>query len=269
MSFTEKELDEILKEAVDVANDAGALLLEALNRPKRIEYKGVVDLVTEYDMRAEELIIRRLENSFPGIAMLAEESADEQSTKTATRWIVDPLDGTTNFSHGHPFFAVSIGLEDQGALAAGAIIMPALGMSMWARLAGGAFCNGERILVSSTKNLDQSLVSTGFPYDRRTAVDDNTSEYRAFIKRSQGVRRCGSASIDLALVARGVYDGYWEPRLRPWDIAGGIVIVNEAGGRATNYEGGPVDLGDGWIVASNGLIHDQMIDVIKEARNTL
>ncbi len=269
MSFSEQELDELLAGAVGVAEEAGTMLLAGLSRPKQVAYKGEVDLVTEYDTRSEELIRKRLEGRFPGIGMLAEESPDETSQNEDTRWIVDPLDGTTNFSHGQPIFAVSIGLEDGEGLAAGVVDMPALGLTAWARRGGGAFCNGESIRVTERTRLDRSLLATGFPYDRRTARDDNTRELIAFMKSCQGVRRCGAAAVDLAFVARGVYDGFWEPRLHAWDLAAGVVLVREAGGNATDFSGGPLDIHAGWILASNGAIHQRMIETIGRARDTL
>ncbi len=269
MSLSPPELDELLRAMRDAADEAGALLLEGLNRPKQIEYKGVVDLVTEYDTRAEELITRKLADQFPRIAILAEESSLNTDSEATSRFIVDPLDGTTNFSHGHPVFAVSIGLEDDGDLVAGVVNMPALGLEVWARSGGGAWWNGERISVSENRDLGHCLVATGFPYDRRSARDDNTREFNTFIKHTQGVRRCGAAAVDLAFVARGVYDGFWEPKLYAWDLAAGIVLITEAGGKVTDYAGGPVDLHKGWIVASNGAIHDQLRSVIDKARKTL
>jgi myo-inositol-1(or 4)-monophosphatase len=191
---------------------------------------------------------------------------DAKRNSSARRWIVDPLDGTTNYSHGHPFFAVSIGLEEARELVAGVVAAPALGVSMWARKGGGAFYNGEKARVSSQEKLEKSLVATGFPYDRRESEDNNTSEHSAFIKTTQGVRRCGSAAIDLVLVARGIQDGYWEPKLYPWDLAAGVVLVREAGGRVTDYHGEEIDIHEGWVLASNGLIHDQMVEILRKTR---
>jgi len=201
--------------------------------------------------------------------MLAEEKGASGPADASARWIVDPVDGTTNYAHGQLWFAVSIGLEIAGRLVAGAVTLPAFDMALWARQGGGAFCNGEPIRVSKTARLGDCLLATGFPYDRRTANDDNTKEHRAFIKRSQGVRRCGSAAADLALLAKGVYDGFWEPRLHAWDLAAGTVLVREAGGTVTDYHGDPIDIHKGWIVASNGLVHDQMLDVIKQTRRDI
>lgn len=257
-------LDEILKDMRSVAAEAGALLLDGLDRPKNVVHKGEVDLVTEYDRRSEELIADRLSRRYPGFAFLGEEGGPRG--EATSMWIVDPLDGTTNYSHRHPVFAVSIGLRRGDAMVAGVIAMPALETTVWARAGGGAYCDGEPISVSKTAQLDKALLATGFPYDRRTASDDNTRELVAFMKRSQGVRRCGAAAADMAMVARGISDGFWEPRLHPWDLAAGQVIVEEAGGVVTDYEGGPLDLERGWVVAANPSLHPAMLEVISTTR---
>jgi myo-inositol-1(or 4)-monophosphatase len=263
------ELDEIVSEARAVAAEAAALLLAGLGKATSVSHKGEVDLVTEYDRRAEALIVERLLSRFPSFAVRAEESGVHGDAAAQSTWLVDPLDGTTNFSRGHPVFAVSLGLEHRAELVAGVVAAPALGFTVWARRGGGAFSDNGPIRVTSTERLEAAFVATGFPYDRRTARDDNTREYVAFVKRALGLRRCGAAAVDLALVARGVYDGYFEPRLHPWDVAAGAVIVAEAGGRVTDYEGAPMDPALGWIAASNGAIHDEMLALIREARSTL
>ena len=272
MTLSGIELDGVLTEMRRVAADAGALLRQGLRNPKKISYKGAVDLVTEYDTRAEDLIRESLTKTFPDSDFLAEESshlAPDNQKRFPLRWIVDPLDGTTNFAHGHPIFAVSIGLQEGEHLVAGTVFIPQLEEMYSARTGGGAYCNDTPISVSSTADLDTALLATGFPYDRRETEDDNTRELTRFIKRTQGVRRCGAAAVDLALVARGACDGYWEPKLHPWDIAAGTVLVQEAGGRVTDYSGGRINLENGWIVSSNGRIHDEMLQVIGDARAEL
>lgn len=269
MTLGARELDELLEAAAGIAGEAAALLASGFGRAHAVEHKGAVDLVTEYDRRAEELIVGRLLAEFPAFAVCAEERGTYGDPKAGTLWFVDPLDGTTNFSHGHPAFAVSIGLEHQGELVLGVVTAPALGFSAGARRGGGAFSDGAPIRVSATALLGDALVATGFPYDRRTATDDNTREYFAFVKRAQGVRRLGAAAVDLALVARGVYDGFFEQRLKPWDLAAGAVLVAEAGGRVTDYAGAPVDPRRGWIAASNGLVHEELLALIREARADL
>jgi len=269
MSLEPRDLDEIVTGANAVADQAGALLLRGLDEPKTIEHKGEVDLVTEYDRRAQDVIARGLADRFPGFGLLAEEDGAARGTDAATTWIVDPLDGTTNFSHGHPLFAVSIGLEHEGRLVAGVIDVPALGSRFWARLGGGAYRDGRPISVSATDDLDRALLATGFPYDRRTADDDNTRELIALMKRCQGVRRGGAAAIDMAFTACGIYDAFWEPKLHAWDLAAGTVIVREAGGSVTDYAGDPVDIRAGWVVASNGPVHQQVLEVIRRARSDI
>lgn len=269
MSLTDAELTEILSEMNRVAGAAGARLDEGCERPKSISYKGEVDLVTQYDTETEDLIRESLGKSFPGIGFVAEESNQDGQPAPHTCFIVDPLDGTTNFAHGYPIFAVSIGLRENQKLVAGTICIPRLGEIYSARRGGGAFCNGKPIRVSSTKSLNTSLLATGFPYDRRTSDDDNLRELRRFIKTTQGVRRAGAAAVDLAFVAKGLLDGFWEPKLHQWDIAAGTVLVREAGGRVTDYNGNQIDIEKGWIVASNGQIHRQMLHTIEEARRGL
>lgn len=266
MTLSFAELDEILEEGNRVAREAGHLLLTGLKGPKKISYKGVVDLVTDYDTRAEDLIRETLTRRFPEFGFFAEESADIANHEKETSWVVDPLDGTTNFAHGHPLFAVSIGLRERGqACCAGTIFIPCLNACYSARRGGGAFRNDQPISVSEVGDLHAALVATGFPYDRRDSEDDNTREHRAFIKHTQGVRRCGAAAVDLAFVAEGVLDGFWEPKLAPWDIAAGTVLVREAGGMVTDYGGEDIDIDKGWIVASNGRLHTEMLRVISSA----
>ncbi|MBW2275984.1 MAG: inositol monophosphatase, partial [Deltaproteobacteria bacterium] len=191
MTLEPRDLDEIVTGAHAVADQAGALLLEGLHGPKTIDHKGDVDLVTDYDRRAQDLIARGLAERFPGFALLAEEDGAPGDSAATTTWIVDPLDGTTNFSHGHPLFAISIGLEHEGKLVAGVIDLPALGSRFWARTGSGAFQDGKSISVSTNEDLNRALLATGFPYDRRKSTDDNTAELVALMKRAEGVRRGG------------------------------------------------------------------------------
>ena len=214
------------------------------------------------------IVTRRLAR-FLDFAVCAEEDGVYGDASAETIWYVDPLDGTTNFAHGHPVFAVSIGLAHRGELVAGVVNAPAFDQCSRARRGGGAFSNGEPIRVSSTAELGRSLIASGFPIDRREARDDNTREYTAFVKKAQAVRRIGAASVDLMLTARGAYDGYFEQRLKPWDLAAGAVLVAEAGGCVTDYDGGPLDLRRCWIAASNGLVHDEMLALIRSAREGL
>lgn len=260
------ELASALTQMVRIAVAAGEGLGRGLSEAKQVTYKGEVDLLTEFDLRSEELIRRELASHFPGVSVLAEEGGGA-TAGAAARFIVDPLDGTTNFAHGHPVFCVCMALEVDGQLCCGVVHAPSLGWTFQARQGGGAYRNGARLSVSSCQHLDKAMLATGFPYDRRTNEDDNTAELRAFMKRCQAIRRLGSAALDLALVAEGIYDGYWEMGLKPWDIAAGVLLVTEAGGRVTNYEGEAVVLESGQIVASCGRPHDEMLQVLSTLRS--
>jgi myo-inositol-1(or 4)-monophosphatase len=252
--------------AVDVARAAGQLLHGEQAAAHRIDYKGSpTNLVTEMDARAEALIVDRLLQVFPEDGVLAEERG-AQPGRSGRRWIVDPLDGTTNYAHGLPIFAVSVALEAAGAVTLGVIYDPNHDELYVAEKGGGAVRNGAPIAVSAATTLDASLLATGFPYDLRVAEDNNLREYAAFAVRCRGVRRMGSAVLYMAYVACGRIDGYWELRVGPWDIAAGSILLTEAGGRLTNLEGGPLDLDRPAVVASNGRIHDEILRVLAQLR---
>ena len=252
--------------AVEVAHAAGAMLRDELGRARRIEQKDTpINLVTEMDPRAEALIVARLTGEFPDDAILAEERG-ARAGRSGRRWIVDPLDGTTNYAHGVPIFAVSIALEDLEGVALGVIHDPNLHETFVAERGRGVHLDGLRLAVSPSKRLGESLVATGFPYDIRETADTNLAEYAAFSLRARAVRRMGSAVLYLAWLAAGRIDGYWELRLGPWDVAAGWLMVTEAGGRVTNLTGGPLDLAAPQIIASNGHIHDEMLAVLAEIR---
>jgi myo-inositol-1(or 4)-monophosphatase len=230
-----------------------------------VSHKGEVNLVTEVDLAAEELIVSRVWSAFPGHAILAEEN--HSATKSGSHtWIIDPLDGTTNYAHGFPVFAVSIGLEIDGDLACGAVYNPVLDEMFTARRGRGASCNGQPIRVSSTGRLDASLLATGFPYDIRTSEDNNLDNFREFALRAQAVRRAGAAALDFCYVAAGRLDGFWEPKLSPWDCAAGYLLVREAGGKVTNYRGEEGSIYERECIASNGLIHEELLTVLRDAR---
>ena len=252
--------------AVEAARAAGDLLRGELLGPRRIAFKGSpTNLVTEMDARAEALIVERLLAAFPDDAILAEERG-ARAGRSGRRWIIDPLDGTTNYAHGLPLYCVSIALEAGGGVELGVAYDPSHGELFVAERGAGAFCNDARLTVSSASTLDRSLLATGFPYDIRVNPDDNLKEYAAFSRRAQGVRRLGSAVLYLAWVAAGRFDGYWELRLGAWDVAAAGLMVEEAGGRLTSITGGPLDLERPTIVASNGRIHDEMLAVLREIR---
>lgn len=250
--------------AESLATRAGAILREHQGKVHRVEYKGEIDLVTEVDRLSEEFIRREISERFPDHEILGEEEGLSASG-SEFRWIVDPIDGTTNYAHGFPYYCVSIGLERGGELVAGAIYNPVLDELYSAHKGGGATMNGSPIRVSKVDTVMRSLLTTGFPYSVRQA-GDNFEEFRRFVLASQAVRRAGSAALDLCCVAIGRYDGFWEPGLSPWDIAAGALIVQEAGGQVTSYGGEPLDIYAREILATNGLLHGPMQDILRAAR---
>jgi myo-inositol-1(or 4)-monophosphatase len=249
--------------AVDAARAAGLVLRDHFGRPQQIEHKGEIDLVTALDRRAESLVVERLRAAFPDHAILAEEGSGGGAS-ARDRWLVDPLDGTTNYAHGYPFFAVSIAYEHAGRIVVGVIYDPLQDELFVAEAGGGAWLNGRPLRVSGTVRLVDSLLITGFPYDR-ALFPAALRLWDAFMGRAQALRRAGAAALDLAYVAAGRGDGFWERPLQPWDMAAGVLLVEEAGGQVSDYRGGPADIYSGEIVASNGAIHDQMLAVIAAA----
>ena len=254
--------------AIELARAAGDLLRNELLGPRRIAYKGSpTNLVTEMDARAEALIVDRLLAAFPDDAILAEERG-ARAGRSGRRWIIDPLDGTTNYAHGLPIYGVSIALEVGGRVQLGVVYDPSQRELFVAERGAGAFCNDARLTVSAATTLDASLLATGFPYDIRVKDDNNLREYAAFAVRTRGVRRLGSAVLYLAWVAAGRFDGYWELRLGPWDVAAAGLMVEEAGGRLTAITGAPLDLEAPTVIASNGRIHDAILAVLREIRGS-
>ncbi len=254
--------------AIELARAAGELLRSELLGPRRIAFKGSpTNLVTEMDARAEALIVDRLLGAFPDDAILAEERG-AAAGRSGRRWIIDPLDGTTNYAHGLPIYGVSIALEVGGRVQLGVVYDPSQRELFVTERGAGAFCNNARLTVSTATTLDASLLATGFPYDIRVKDDNNLREYAAFAVRTRGVRRLGSAVLYLAWLAAGRFDGYWELRLGPWDVAAGGLMVEEAGGRLTAITGGPLDLEAPTVIASNGRIHDAILAVLREIRGS-
>src|SRR6202030_3643288 len=245
-------MNSFLDVAVETAREAGAILLQEFDRPVKISYKGEVDIVTQADKRSEQAIVSRLRSHFPKHAIVAEEGGGTESD-SPFRWIVDPLDGTTNFAHGYPCFAVSIVFEREGDLVAGVVYQPITKELFTASRGEGAYLNERRIRVSQIDHLSTSLLATGFPSTKR-ARNPNIHYYWNFTLRSHGVRRDGSAALDLAAVACGRFDGFWEFGLHAWDTAAGVLLVREAGGVVTNFSGQPYRVGDYETLASNGRI---------------
>lgn len=262
--MSERDPARLRDAAVELARGAGAILREGYGRVHHPERKGRIDLVTEYDRRSEALLVAELTRRFPDHALLAEESGARPAAGSV-RWIVDPLDGTTNYSHNYPFFAVSIGAEVDGALAAGVVYDPVRDELFAAAAGHGATLNGAPIHVSEITQLDDALLVTGFPYDVREHPGRSVPLFQAFLTRAQGIRRDGSAALNLAYLATGRFDGFWEGHLSPWDMAAGVLIVREAGGRVTDYDGGRFDLTARRMLASNGRIHDEMSSVLRDA----
>ena len=251
-----------LEAAVEIAREAGKILRGEMDRPADITYKGDVDLVTQADRRSEETIVRRLRKYFPGHAIAAEEGTGHENASEYC-WHVDPLDGTTNFAHGYPCFCVSIALTHRGEVLAGVIYNPIHGELYAAARGEGATLNGKEINVSKVDRLATSLLCTGFPVHKRQA-NPNIHYYWDFTLRSHGVRRDGSAALDLACVAAGRFDGFWEFGLKKWDTAAGVLLVEEAGGKVSDFAGEPYALGGPVILATNGLIHEEIRSVALE-----
>ena len=253
----------MLNFAIETARDAGRLLAERFGRSLRVTNKSELDLVTESDLASERLIIDRIKTYHPRHAILAEESgaSGPADSQDEWRWIIDPLDGTTNYAHGYPCFCVSIGLERQGRMEIGVVYDPMRDELFTAERGQGASLNGRSIHVSPVDVLAGALLCTGFPYDVRER-SEFARHFANFIMNAQGVRRDGAAALDLAYVACGRFDGFWEEGLKPWDVAAGSLLVEEAGGRVSKYDGAPLSLYNPPILASNGLLHDEMMRVL-------
>jgi myo-inositol-1(or 4)-monophosphatase len=246
--------------AVEAARQAGAILSDYARNGFRVEHKDTLNLVTDADTHSEQAVVDAIGRSFPDHEILAEERGKAGGT-SAFKWIIDPLDGTTNFAHGFPAYAVSIGVEHQGRCLLGVVFDPSRQELFVAEAGGGATLNGKPIQVSRTPKLDGSLLVTGFAYDIRT-THSNLDHFANFAVRAQGLRRMGAAAIDLCYVACGRFDGFWEMKLNPWDMAAGSLMVVEAGGRMSDFKGGPFSIYGVELVASNGLIHHEMVEVL-------
>jgi len=260
-------LERALEVAEAAAREAGALVRAAWEggRGAVATKSSDVDLVTETDAASERVILARLQAAFPDDELVLEETGRHPGTNDR-RWYVDPVDGTTNFAHGFPHFAVNLALEVAGEIVVGVTYDVTRDDLYAARRGCGATVNDHPIRVSDSDALERSLLATGFPYDRRTAEDNNTAEWTAFVRLARGNRRVGAAALDLAYVARGWLDGYWEMRLNPWDVAPGALLVEEAGGRTSNYDGAPFEHLGASYVATNGHIHDEVVAVLRRVR---
>jgi myo-inositol-1(or 4)-monophosphatase len=254
-----------LRLAMEAAREAGRIQMNHLGRSQPMELKGDFNPVTEVDRLSERAIVKRIVEAFPDHDVLAEETPFE-GKGSSWKWIVDPLDGTTNYSHGFPFFSVSIGLEAYGEVILGVVYVPPLEELFHAEKGKGAFLNGRQISVSRADDLNRSLLCTGFPYDVRDHVDHYLMYFKNFIVRSFAIRRPGSAAIDLCYLAAGRFDGFWELNLQPWDVAAGSLMITEAGGKVTDFKGEPFRIYSKEILATNGLIHEQMLEVMRNVQ---
>ena len=249
--------------AVDLARKAGSLLKEKFSQAHIIDYKGDINIVTEADKMSEGLIMEAISRQFPDHGILSEESPAVTGAGKI-RWIVDPLDGTTNYAHCYPVFCVSIALEIEDKIVLGVIYDPMRDDMFVAARGEGAFLNEKKIAVSSVKDLSRSLLATGFPYDIRESKENNLDYFNAMAVKVQAIRRAGAAALDLAYLAAGRFDGFWELKLKPWDTAAASLIVEEAGGVISDITGDQWHLQSPAILASNGLIHEQMIRILQD-----
>jgi myo-inositol-1(or 4)-monophosphatase len=256
--------EKLLAIAIEAARAAGGLLLDYSKTGFRVEHKNPIDLVTDADRAAERCIIDLIGKQFPSHRILAEEQGSSGPAPSRYQWIIDPLDGTTNFAHGFPFYGISIGAELDGLGIVGVVFDPVRNELFTAQAGAGASLNGTSIAVSKTRHLDRALLVTGFSYDIRETTNNNLDHFARFALKAQGLRRTGSAALDLCSVAAGRLDGFWEVRLNPWDMAAGVVILKEAGGIVTNFSGGPHSIYGKELVASNGLIHSSMLEVLQQ-----
>jgi len=254
-----------LEIAVQAARAAGRIQRERLRSEYSVDFKGENNLVTEVDRLSEEVIVRQLRAACPDCDVLAEESG-ALATGSSLRWIIDPLDGTTNYAHGFPWFAVSIAFEVSGVIHLGVVYHPMMDELFTCVRGQGAWLNGEKITVSSRQPLKNCLLATGFPYDRTLSNENNFDNFIQFQLAARAVRRAGAAALDLAYVAAGRLDGFWECKLSPWDVAAGTLLVEEAGGTVTNHAGEPYSITDHRILASNGRIHQDMLRILTPSK---
>ena len=258
---SEFDLNVARQVGIDAARAAGELLRSRIDSIREVRHKGVVDLVTDVDVASEQLVSRAILEAFPTHTILGEEGGTSGGGDSRFRWIVDPIDGTTNYAHGFPLFCVSIGLEVDGRLTLGVAYVPLADELFVAEAGQGATLNGQRISVSQTGDLRQAMLATGFPYDR-AALPRALRSFETLSFASQAVRRVGSAVLDLCYVACGRFDAYWEHYVKPWDMAAGVLLVCEAGGVVTNTDGSPFSVDGGQVLASNGRLHQTLVDTL-------
>ncbi len=256
-------MDKLLEFAVRCARESGRIQRRRYEKNFEIHHKGEINLVTDVDFACQEQIIKLIQKNFPEDNIISEEQIN-RFDKKANRWIVDPLDGTTNYAHGYPFFCTSIAYEVKGVVVLGVVYNPIFKELFIARKNKGAHLNGRKIHVSAVRDLKKSLLCTGFPYDISTSTKNNINHFVNFLYESQAIRRDGSAELNLCYTACGRFDGFWEMKLNPWDMAAGALIVEEAGGHVTNLAGKKFNLYKNDIIASNNLIHKAIVKVLKK-----
>lgn len=261
-----KRDDRYLRVAVKAAREAGRIQKKFYGHSGKVEYKGEIDLVSDVDRLCEKAIVSTIAGAFPDHDIMTEETPFA-GKGSSWKWIIDPIDGTTNYVRGFPCFCVSIGLEVGGEMGLGVVYNPLLDELFHAQKGEGAWLNGKRMNVSQTDNLDGSFLCTGFPYDIREHIDFYLRFFREFMVRSLAIRRPGSATLDLCYLAAGRFDGFWELKLHPWDVAAASLMITEAGGQLSDFQGGPFSIYSGETLASNGQIHDQMLKVMSEIDN--
>jgi myo-inositol-1(or 4)-monophosphatase len=259
--MTEREIRAATRFACELAWDAAAVLKKGFNKPRKITYKGRIDPVTEFDIKTERLVVGRIARRHPRHEILAEEGS-ESGTRSEYCWVVDPLDGTVNYAHGFPVYCVSIALQQNGKTLVGAVCDPERDELFWGSKGGGAWLNKTAMRVSRERRLDRALLATGFAYDIGTARRNNLGLFARMARQAQGIRRPGSAALDLCWLACGRIDGFWELKLHPWDTAAAILLVENAGGEISRVDGRPYSIFDPDLLASNGLIHTAMRRVL-------
>lgn len=260
------DFDNIKRTAILASHEGGNILKDFFGKKLKVRHKGEIDLVTDADYLSEKAITKIIKENFPDHQIFAEEKKDYTDRTSPFIWFIDPLDGTTNFAHGLPIFCISIALQFKGSTIMGSVYDPTREEMFFALKGNGAYINDKRIRVSETKKLDKSLLVTGFPYDIRTSKENNLKHFQSFIMKAQAVRRLGSAALDLCYVASGRFDGFWEIKLSPWDVAAGSLMVQEAGGKVTSFMGEKLDIHGGEILADNGIIHKEMLEILRSTK---
>lgn len=256
-------MNSFLELAIECALESGGIQAKFFQKRIGIHHKGEINIVTDVDLACQRRIIELIEKNYPDDCIIAEEK-DNVFDDKRNRWIVDPLDGTTNYAHGYPFFCTSIAYEVRGEVVVGVVYNPIFNELFFAQKGEGAYFNGEKIHVSGISDMKQALLSTGFPYDLPTSTKNNISHFVNFLYRAQAVRRDGAAALNLSYVACGRFDGHWEMKLNPWDVAAGALLVSEAGGSVTDFQGDRFNIYGNELAASNGLLHTSLLEVLRE-----